>query len=1084
MGVSGLWDLLSEGFDTRVPFEVFISDFLKNNGRPVRIAVDGYGWIVESATNMQVQDQDNIPLIVSLFMSKVRYLLKLSVSFIIVFDGKFKPKFKRNFETYFESAVGTEDYWEAYNKILKTLYDKPETDTEDIENESSDFAQVVRNVKYQLNLWNVSYLNSPGEGEAECAYLQSSGVVDYVMSNDVDCLMFGATKMLRNFSKFIEDKPNSSNAGNLHDEKSRWVTPVRIDKVEEFTGFNRWRLLLFAVLNGSDYGEGVKNMGPERAKQISLIGSSQKVFYTSPKKRKIQEDDNEEIPDFSEQLKLIYTSELLFENDIRIEELLRFKKQLKHHLISHPFKIFKRNLSHNTFTGNSTELEGFPSDEVILALVYPLVNYTNVFKFTNEMANFAEDTKELLVDDDLNTSLIDFDHIFKVISPNQDSSQLVHKVKLIRNTGVNKNLDYFICKSVYKYKPLSNNWIYEYSVDGNFQYFNSALPRPYCDSTYNRFNIPNFDKIYKNLLNGCQDRTKDKRSKVINNLDETYLIHHMSQALSTKSQKQIFFDTQKVFQYPDRRKNIKYCQDNNISHSIELLRISYNKESFFGSSISRDEVIDRIGDDVGETSYIIESEAEEETRLSSPKKRKDPNIISVWIPKEIANYYVPSLVKKYETDFARENPKLKRSRSIKKTKSWQKTTLDSFGGFIKSKGGNVEGKDQLNKSPNKNMSTITNPKKSQSKSPAKSPNKDFKFKIPTTSPSKNILSMINFPRVDSRSPTKSPKKTLSTENFPKFVSKSPISSSKNILAIKKYTKANPRVESAHHITGIGAAFDDGVTEIDVSDGDSSDEEVTRLEKLLDDSAGLIQLTDKDPIDGGSFFDKILATQSLDLSESSAEEDILKNDIAEKISTKIPQHKRKMSTEAPQNKRKPESEFRSTSKNKRQRNRMVQRAKSLTALGWDDSDNGSDAFSSANEADIWKKKNPWKSRKPSSKPITNRTAKRTKSLTELGWDNSDDGSNEFSSDDGDTKKIPGKKSFVKDLVIKINSVSPVRSSTVNIEQDNSFAPLQSTPKDINIVDLMDSTSSDDDSIKEIDQNEFLNSATEPAHAKKN
>jgi len=41
------------------------------------------------------------------------------------------------------------------------------------------------------------YLQAPGEAEAELAYLNRIGVIDGILSDDVDNFLFGATTVIR-----------------------------------------------------------------------------------------------------------------------------------------------------------------------------------------------------------------------------------------------------------------------------------------------------------------------------------------------------------------------------------------------------------------------------------------------------------------------------------------------------------------------------------------------------------------------------------------------------------------------------------------------------------------------------------------------------------------------------------------------------------------------------------------------------------------------------------------------------------------------------------------------------------------------
>ena len=50
-----------------------------------------------------------------------------------------------------------------------------------------------------LQLFGVPYVIAPMEAEAQCAYLESEGLVDGVVTEDSDALLFGAKSVYRHF---------------------------------------------------------------------------------------------------------------------------------------------------------------------------------------------------------------------------------------------------------------------------------------------------------------------------------------------------------------------------------------------------------------------------------------------------------------------------------------------------------------------------------------------------------------------------------------------------------------------------------------------------------------------------------------------------------------------------------------------------------------------------------------------------------------------------------------------------------------------------------------------------------------------
>ena len=56
---------------------------------------------------------------------------------------------------------------------------------------------MIDDVKHLLNLMGVSYIHPDGEGEAYASELCRIGYVDYVLSEDMDSLVYGCPRLIR-----------------------------------------------------------------------------------------------------------------------------------------------------------------------------------------------------------------------------------------------------------------------------------------------------------------------------------------------------------------------------------------------------------------------------------------------------------------------------------------------------------------------------------------------------------------------------------------------------------------------------------------------------------------------------------------------------------------------------------------------------------------------------------------------------------------------------------------------------------------------------------------------------------------------
>lgn len=334
MGIADLWSILNPGFERRQTLPVFVSAFISQHGRPPRFAIDTYIFLFLSGADARDDEELEADIAIRNFMAKLLYLTSLNVSYVVVLDGKFKPNKLRN-------GSLAEDY--DYDSELRSFRLKY--------HDHSTTEKVPEKLIQRLQECRIEYIRAPAEAEAECAMLQRCGVVDYVVTNDVDVLVFGATKVLRNFNKYKEDVLFSPSK-NPPQDKEYLVTPVHMEKITENTGLDRNRLVLVSTLMGGDYSSGTHRVGLQNAVKIALCGTPfAAIFHRSPTKKKTKEVPAE-LPDFSQRLVDCFvesTSVDVFQhwNRIRLleqrrEMLALFVSQLNKAISDRPRDVFGR----------------------------------------------------------------------------------------------------------------------------------------------------------------------------------------------------------------------------------------------------------------------------------------------------------------------------------------------------------------------------------------------------------------------------------------------------------------------------------------------------------------------------------------------------------------------------------------------------------------------------------------------------------------------------------------------------------------------------------------------------------------------
>jgi 5'-3' exonuclease len=161
-------------------------------------------------------------------------LYTLGVKAIFVFDGPDKPLMKRNHQTYQGLAASDSEI------ILRRL----------------------------IELFGFQSWNAAGEAEAECANLLNLGIVDLIVTDDVDALMFGAKKMITNWQQ-------------------EYISYFDMKTIKEQLELDQDGLVLIGLLAGNDYmPSGSKNIGIHTAVGLAKAGIAPKVIYAKTTREK------------------------------------------------------------------------------------------------------------------------------------------------------------------------------------------------------------------------------------------------------------------------------------------------------------------------------------------------------------------------------------------------------------------------------------------------------------------------------------------------------------------------------------------------------------------------------------------------------------------------------------------------------------------------------------------------------------------------------------------------------------------------------------------------------------------------------
>ncbi|KAJ4360542.1 uncharacterized protein N0V89_001107 [Didymosphaeria variabile] len=222
MGIKGIYQEIGPG--RRVALSKLAVETFEQTGRPLRIAIDVSIWL------FQIQASGTNPALRTFYYRLLR-LIALSIHPVFVFDGPNKPPFKRNKRT---GGPGV-----SVASIPEFLA-----------------KQLLKQFGFPLHL-------APGEAEAECALLQREGIVDAVLSEDVDTLMFGSGVTIRNWSPEQKSSKTPTHV-NVYDAVETKNGP---------SGLDREGMILVALMSGGDYvPEGIPGCGPKKACEAARAG--------------------------------------------------------------------------------------------------------------------------------------------------------------------------------------------------------------------------------------------------------------------------------------------------------------------------------------------------------------------------------------------------------------------------------------------------------------------------------------------------------------------------------------------------------------------------------------------------------------------------------------------------------------------------------------------------------------------------------------------------------------------------------------------------------------------------------------------
>ncbi|MEO9307119.1 MAG: flap endonuclease-1 [Nitrososphaera sp.] len=274
------------------------------------VAIDAYNAIYQFLSI--IRGPDGLPLtdyngkitshLSGLFYRNINFL-SLGIKPLYVFDGKppslksaeiqRRKQIKKDATIKYEKAISEGNYAEAKKFAQQTSVLRDD---------------MVEESKTLLQLFGIPFIQAPSEGEATAAHLTNTGQAHASASQDFDSLLFGAKRLVRNFTNSGKRKlPNRNTTIEIEPEI------ITLDKTLSSLGITREQLVDVGILIGTDFNpDGFERIGPKTA--LKLIKENEKLENILQIQDKLNEIDYEQIRELFLKPSVANVTEIKFDN--------------------------------------------------------------------------------------------------------------------------------------------------------------------------------------------------------------------------------------------------------------------------------------------------------------------------------------------------------------------------------------------------------------------------------------------------------------------------------------------------------------------------------------------------------------------------------------------------------------------------------------------------------------------------------------------------------------------------------------------------------------------------------------------------
>lgn len=221
--------------------------------RGKRIGIDGHAWLYQIAPSIAHELFFGVPTTkhIQILSSKIRSLQSNGIHVIFVFDGE---SLKSKSKTLVERTRKKEA---AKAETLKLLKANNVAKAREMMKRCVHITnEVMVSVLEFLRKEKIEFIISPYESDAQLAYLQRIGYIDYILTEDSDLILYDSTKILYKYDLFYVDEYEKDRLG---------------DACGEFFAKN---IVDICILSGCDYVAGLSGVGIKTACKLLMLHSS------------------------------------------------------------------------------------------------------------------------------------------------------------------------------------------------------------------------------------------------------------------------------------------------------------------------------------------------------------------------------------------------------------------------------------------------------------------------------------------------------------------------------------------------------------------------------------------------------------------------------------------------------------------------------------------------------------------------------------------------------------------------------------------------------------------------------------------